>query len=259
MNVIKNFKLKEVWSLLRWIFFYEVILFVIVITLNIFVDVEKFYLSISPTGFISFGIFSLFFIFIVEILGLTQIYLYWYKKFGLVRISNKEIIKKLLTIGEGKKIEFKISLRWDYDKNEFNKELEKSVIKTIAGFMNSDGGSLIIGVSDKKEIAGLEKDFQTLPKKDKDGLENYLTQIIRVHVGSSNLRLINIGFENIDGKTVCYVIVKMSEDPVFTKLNGSEEFFVRVGNSTASLSISESLNYIKNHWQTDIDNPKSSP
>ncbi len=248
-KMIKNFKLNEVWSLLRWIFFYEVILVLVITLLNIFVDFEKIYNSISPTGFISFEIFSLFFILIIEILGLTQIYLAWYKKFGQVKISNKEIMRKLLISGEGKKIEFKRSLRWDYEKNEFNKELEKSVMKTIVGFLNSEGGNLIIGVSDRKEIEGLEKDFQTLPKKDKDGFENYLTQIIRVNIGSSNLRLIKIGFEYIEGKMVCYTKVKLSEDPVFTKINGNEEFFVRVGNSTASLTISEAVNYIKNHWK----------
>jgi len=246
---MKNFKLKEIWFLLRWIFFYEAILVIGVTLLNILIDFENLYKSVSPTNFISFEIFSLFFILIVEILGLTQVYLMWYRRFGLIRYSRKQIMKKLLKSGEGKKVEFKKSLRWDYEKNEFNKELEKSVIKTIAGFLNSEGGNLIIGVSDEKEIEGLDKDFQTLPKKDIDGFENYLTQIIRANIGSSSLRLIRIEFENIEEKTVCYIKVKMSEDPVFTKNNSTEEFFVRVGNSTASLSISESVNYIKNHWK----------
>ncbi len=246
---MKNFKLKEIWFLLRWIFFYEAILVVAFTLLNIFVDFEKLYKLVSPANFISFEIFSLFFILVVEILGLTQVYLMWYRKFGLIKFSRKQIMKKLLKSGEGKKIEFKKSLRWDYEKNEFNKEMEKPVIKTIVGFLNSEGGNLIIGVSDGKEIVGLEKDFQTLPKKDRDGFENYLTQIIRANIGSSCLRLIKIEFESIEEKAVCYIKVKMSEDPVFTRTNGAEEFFVRVGNSTASLSISESVNYIKNHWK----------
>ena len=249
---MKRFKLNEIWSLLKWIFLYEVGLGVIITILNVFIDFEEIFKFVNIISFMSYEIFSLFLILVVEILGLTQIYLMWYRKFGLVKISKKEKLKKILMSGEGKKIEFKRSLRWDYEKKEFNKELEKSVIKTIAGFLNANGGNLIIGVSDDKEIEGLENDFQTLPKKDKDGFENFLTQIIRAYIGSSSLRLLSIGFNNIEEKEICFIKVKGSEDPVFTKVNGSEEFFVRVGNSTASLSISESVNYIKNHWKPAI-------
>lgn len=245
---MKRFKNNEIWALLRWILLYEVILVVIVTLLNIVIDLEKLFEGINFLNFLSFGVFSFFILIIFEILGLTQIYLAWYRKFGLIKIPKKEVVRKILTAGENKKIEFKKSLRWDYEKNELNKELEKSVIKTIAGFLNSEGGNLIIGVSDKKEIVGLEKDFQTLPKKDRDGFENYLTQIIRGNIGSSSMRLIKIEFEDFEKGTICHVKTKPSEDPVYVKFNGNEEFFVRVGNSTASLSISESVNYIKNHW-----------
>jgi len=250
------FKLNEIWILLKWILFYEVALGIVITLINFFIDIEKLYKSVTMTSFISFEIFSLFLIIVVELLGLTQLYLLWYKKFGHVKVSKRALLNKILMSGEGKKIEFKKSLRWDYDKNEFNKELEKSIIKTIAGFLNAEGGNLVIGVSDKKEIEGLGKDYQTLPKKDRDGFENYLTQIVRVNIGSPNLRLININFTNIEEKEVCFIKVKSSEAPVFTKINGSEEFFVRVGNSTASLSISESVIYIKNHWKTETPEDK---
>jgi hypothetical protein len=253
---MKRFKLNEIWMLLRWILFYEIFLGVVITLLNFFLDIERVYKSVTMTKFLSFEIFSLFIIIVVELLGLTQLYLLWYRKFGRVKISKKLLLNKMLISGEGKKIEFKKSMRWDYDKNEFNKELEKSILKTVAGFLNAEGGNLVIGVSDKKEIEGLGKDYQTLPKKDRDGFENYLTQIVRANIGSPNLRLININFTNIEEKDVCFIKVKPSESPVFTKINGSEEFFVRVGNSTASLSISESVNYIKNHWKTEIPDDK---
>jgi len=245
---MKRFKNVEIWSLLKWILLYEIILVILFNLLNLIVDLEKLFENINFLSFLSFGLFSLFTLVIFEVLGLTQIYLFWYKKYGFVKLPKKEILKKILITGENKKIEFKKSLRWDFEKNELNKELEKSVIKTIAGFLNSKGGNLIIGVSDKKEIIGLEKDFQTLPKKDRDGFENYLTQIIRGNIGSSSMRLIKIEFEDFEKGTICHVKTKSSEDPVYVKFNGNEEFFVRVGNSTASLSISESVNYIKNHW-----------
>ena len=53
-----------------------------------------------------------------------------------------ENIKK----GEGRKIEFKSSLRWDFRRNEVNKDLELVVIKALAAFLNTDGGNLYIGI-----------------------------------------------------------------------------------------------------------------
>jgi hypothetical protein len=70
------------------------------------------------------------------------------------------------------------------------------------------------------------------------------------------LRLININFAYIEEKEICFIKIKTSESPVFTKINGDEEFFVRVANSTASLSISEAVNYIKNHWRAEIPEEK---
>lgn len=250
---IKRFKLDEIWVLLRWILIFEVALVVFIALLNFFFNLRELYKTITITNFVSFGIFSFFIIFFIEILSLSQLYLNWLKKFGHIDLTKKDLIKKMLTQGENKKIEFKKSLRWDYEKNEFNKELEKSVLKTIAGFLNAEGGNIIIGVTDKKEIVGLGKDYLTLPKKNKDGFENYMTQIIRSNIGSQSLRLISADFSKLENKDICSVRVKPSEDPVFSKINGDEEFFVRVGNSTASLSISEAVSYIKNHWKIESD------
>ena len=130
---MKRFNLQEIWSLLKWILLFEVVLALIITLLNIFFDFEDFYKTVNVTSFISYEVFSLFILIIVEILGLTQIYLSWYKKYGIVKLSPKEYLKKLLNRGENRKIEFKSSLRWDFEKNEINKELEKPVIKKTAG------------------------------------------------------------------------------------------------------------------------------
>ena len=47
---------------------------------------------------------------------------------------------------------------------KINRSLEEIVLKTIAGFLNGDGGTLLIGVTDDKQIIGLENDYKTLKK-----------------------------------------------------------------------------------------------
>ncbi len=54
-------------------------------------------------------------------------------------------IKRLITQGENKKVEFKEQL----PKNE-------SIVKTVIAFSNTSGGKLIIGVSGDREIVGIE-------------------------------------------------------------------------------------------------------
>ncbi|WP_163769896.1 AlbA family DNA-binding domain-containing protein, partial [Proteus mirabilis] len=79
--------------------------------------------------------------------------------------------------------EFKSSLRYDYAKKNTNKELEIVIAKTIAGLMNANGGKLIIGISDKGEILGLENDYFTLKHKNRDGFERRVYEIVNQYLG----------------------------------------------------------------------------
>lgn len=159
-------------------------------------------------------------------------------------------VKDLLERGEGEYLEYKETLRFDIKQNKINKEIEKSSVKSIAGFLNSFGGTLLIGVNDKGEVMGLEKDLGTINKKDRDGFENFLNTLIKVHLGARFRNSIGVRFEKVSGKDVCIVEVDESLEPVFVKgYENLEEFFVRTGNSTTSLSFSEAQNYIKEHWK----------
>ena len=68
----------------------------------------------------------------------------------------------ILSAGEGERIEFKTYARWDIQLGRVNRALEEAVARTIAGFLNHDGGTLLIGVTDAGNVAGLEADYQTL-------------------------------------------------------------------------------------------------
>ncbi len=74
-------------------------------------------------------------------------------------------VAKLIKQKEGKSLEFKSSLLWDYKQNEINKELKKAVMKNVAAFLNTSGGILLIGIDDNRKVLGLDKDIQTVPKK----------------------------------------------------------------------------------------------
>ena len=157
--------------------------------------------------------------------------------------------KALIADGESNFVEFKETLRFDIRKGEVNKEMEKMVMKTIVGFLNADGGTLIIGVNDDGNVVGLENDYKALPKKNRDGFENHLSMLIKTMIGLSFSKYIGVKFERIDEKDICIVTVREGHKPAYL-ISGDkkEDFYVRVGNSTQPFSMSEASDYIKTHW-----------
>jgi hypothetical protein len=81
-------------------------------------------------------------------------------------------VPTLVAGGENQFVEFKASLLWDYRRQSVNKELVEPVMKNLVGFMNAQGGALLIGVGDDGEILGIEQDMSTLKKPGVDGFEN---------------------------------------------------------------------------------------
>jgi hypothetical protein len=72
-------------------------------------------------------------------------------------------IQELLNIGdENQTFERKASMLYDYKKKQCNDELKHVIAKSVAGFMNKDGGTLLIGVRDDRTVLGLEKDYECL-------------------------------------------------------------------------------------------------
>lgn len=165
---------------------------------------------------------------------------------GRILTANPKV---LIEEGEGFFTEFKETLRYDTRKGEISKEMEKMVVKTIVGFLNADGGTLIIGVNDDGKITGLDNDYKTLPKKNRDGFENHINMLVKTMIGLSFSKYVNVRFERIEDKDICLVIVREGHKPAYL-ISGDkkEDFYVRVGNSTQPYSMSETSEYIKTHW-----------
>jgi CBS domain-containing protein len=149
---------------------------------------------------------------------------------------------------EGQYLEFKSTLRYDLDRKCVNASLEHVVLKTVCAFMNSEGGDLVIGISDDRKVSGLEYDYSTLKTQNRDGFENKLVTLLSTSIGDASLRFINISFPEIEGHEVCRVNVLPGAEPVFLKENGQEVFYVRTGNNSRPFSLSDALKYVKEQW-----------
>ncbi len=162
--------------------------------------------------------------------------------------KKQDEVKELILSGENEKFEMKSTLRFDIREGNINKKLEYVVAKTISAFLNTDGGTLIIGVDDDGNILGLDKDLKTLAKQDIDGLELHIRQIIKKYLGEYFEKYIKITFPKVDEKEICVIKILKSGKPVFIKHEGNELFFVRNGNASIPKSRKEQSEYEKLHW-----------
>jgi CheY-like chemotaxis protein len=158
-------------------------------------------------------------------------------------------ILDLISKGESSDLEFKSSARWDFRANKINKDLEKVIIKTIAAFLNSErGGVLLIGVDDDGQIVGLQQDYNSIGKKNRDGYESFLTDILLNATGKDSSLFIRITSHQIQGKDICRIVVRPSPKAVFVSEDKAEHLYIRTGNSTRLLSTREAIDYCKSRW-----------
>jgi hypothetical protein len=153
-----------------------------------------------------------------------------------------------LMSGESTALEYKASMRRDLRTQQVNRALEKAIAKTVAGFLNSAGGTLLIGVADDCTVLGIEHDLKTLKRKDRDGYEQKLHQVLADALGAEFSQYQHVSFEESEGKTVCVVQVEPSPKPVYLTDKGVKHFYVRVGNTTQPLDMQAAHNYIGMHW-----------
>ncbi len=166
---------------------------------------------------------------------------------------GESTLVEMIAGGESEDLEFKQSLRWDSKQSEQIKLAESMIMKTIAGFANSDGGTLLIGVMDDGRIEGLEMDYESLGG-DKDEFELHLGQLIDREFGKAFRPMhIKISFPLIEETDICRVDVNPANAPVVLETQNKhgqklEKFYVRSGNSTQEFSFSDASEYIRTRF-----------
>jgi hypothetical protein len=130
--------------------------------------------------------------------------------------------------------------------------MEQVILKTVSGFMNAEGGTLLIGVADDGTVPGLAPDYATLGSKgNRDGYELFLSQLFETNLSGAAGTLVRVQFEVVNGVDVCRIAVAASARPVFARTTDSKDpsdFWVRIGNSTRQLIGSDMVDYQQDHW-----------
>lgn len=171
---------------------------------------------------------------------------------GLPAAAREPTVAELIAAGESAALEFKSTIRWDVHQGKANKALEFAILKTVAAFLNSEGGTLLIGVADDGAVLGLERDQTLICKKprDWDRLELHVVGLFRNHFGNVLLPYLRVGFLEVGGLDVCRIVVAPAPEPAYVTENKTEQFYVRTGNGTSQLGMREAFAYIRHRWPT---------
>lgn len=167
--------------------------------------------------------------------------------------------EELIKQGESKTLEFKSSLRWNLrEDRQDDKAITHAVLKTIAAFLNTEGGDLLIGVADDGSIVGIEHD--RLDNDDK--FMRHLAQVVRNGIGDRASTCIDPKTQIVQGKTVCVVSCQRSPEPVFLKWKGMEadpsgDFYVRSGPGTVPLAPDSAKEYIRTRFPSFSKSPSA--
>ena len=194
----------------------------------------------------------------------------------LRRIEKTADLDSLISNGEGARLEFKQTLQWDTLRHKRNPELLRACVKTVCAFLNGVGGTLLIGVANSGEPAGLEDDIQDFSdRKTTDGFELRFREALVAGLEPESSHLVAISFPMVHGVQVCRVDVERSPHPVFLvsknipepfyvrqeggplqpvkcpscgELIHPPEFYVRKGNASRPLDVRRAHEYIRDHW-----------
>ena len=121
------------------------------------------------------------------------------------------------------------------------KEIEFAWLKAMIAFLNTDGGTLLIGVTDDGRIHGL----------DADNFENddrcllHIKNLFNQHVGAEFSDFSSFTLVEIEDKKIVIVDCQPAGKPVFLRVGKNEEFYIRSGPSNSKLTPSQMIRYIQ--------------
>lgn len=164
--------------------------------------------------------------------------------------QDQRTTSEILKCDEEQKTEFKSSFRLDLKSKNLSESLKHEVTRTVCGFMNSDGGVLLIGVADDKTVVGIQDELKRVKGKNRDNYELVLRKAVSDALKRKNEVLLRVQFEPWGDREISRVdVMRSMTGPVFLKSKkGAEEFWVRFGNSTKKLTGVEMVDYIRESW-----------
>jgi len=168
---------------------------------------------------------------------------------GLAGGASLRTVPEIIDNDEDFAVEFKSTARWDLREAMPSKAIEDAVVKTVAGFLNTDGGTLLIGVGPDRKTIGLEHDYSRVKPTNGDGFVNWLTTHLTNALGHAAVMRTRARIALHEGHEICRLDMAKSSEPVWAKTSKDDcVFFVRMNNSTRALPEAELPSFLADRW-----------
>ena len=153
-------------------------------------------------------------------------------------------VAELIAAGESGGVEYKATLRTNLHTGQPDEKMHLAALKSIAGFLNTNGGVLLIGVADDGQVLGVGADgFQN-----EDRMALHLVSLIRDRIGEVFLPYVHPHFEDQGGERILVIRCERGLRPAFLKDGSQQRFYVRGGNATAELGGASITDYVKQRF-----------
>ena len=163
-------------------------------------------------------------------------------------VVHQRPLVELVALGESATLEFKSTFQWDVVQGKQNTALRHEVLRTVAAFLNTGGGTLVIGVEDDGKAFGIEHDLTFVKGKNTDGFQQTLASVTADQLGAGISPYIKVRFEPLSGHSVCVIDVDRCSEPAFLKGQHGPEFWVRLANTSRRLDAEETVRYVQANW-----------
>jgi len=162
-------------------------------------------------------------------------------------LSESDRIKAFIREGESKTIEFKETFSLDVKKKTKETYIERASLKTVVAFLNTEGGNLLIGVADSKEITGINHEVAKLHGASEDTYLLHFKNKIKSFIGEQYYPLLDYSITVFEGKHLLWVKCRKSDTPCYFE---GKDFFVRTNPATDKLDGPQLVEYVKRHFDT---------
>ena len=165
--------------------------------------------------------------------------------------ASAELLPKIPDVEEGEKVEFKSSIIFSPNSGQPESTQPFAIAKEIAAFMNTDGGTLYLGVKDNGTICGVESDLPALNaatikmpnrndadfayKPNRDHYCQKLRNLIRFYLGEYASSLIkDPEWRSVGGKSYAVLTVPATGEEIIY-LGRNEHLVYRTGSESVYL------------------------
>ena len=155
------------------------------------------------------------------------------------------VLSQAVTGGESEAVEFKSTLRTNLHTGQRDTRIELAALKTLAGFLNTDGGTLVVGVADDGVPVGIDADGFL----NEDKMALHLVNIVKSRMDVEAMTNLHAHFEDCGEQRVMVVRCRKAPAAVFVKDGDTERFYVRTGPSTTELSASQTQRYLERRFR----------